>query len=251
MADFLHSEDEELITQYLDGSLSAGEATALEERMKAEPALAEAVEQRRLAIDALRHYGLVQKVRSIHRQLRTEVVPRSEKAPVVGLGRFQRRALAVAASLLLLFVGIEGYRFYRLSAEEIYQQAYVNYSIEGSRGVETLSPAEAAYRQKDFGKVVLLVSAGEASDHDRFLAALAHLQLNNPAGAVPLFQSLQQGTDFQADAEFYLGLAHLKLHRYDEALQSLRAIRNNPAHPYHAAVSKRLLRNIKWLKMKK
>ena len=48
--------------------------------------------------------------------------------------RIIRYAVPVAASLLLLFIIIEGYKFYTLSPEKLYDENYTPYELNAAQG---------------------------------------------------------------------------------------------------------------------
>src|SRR5688572_16054760 len=104
MADSLHNED--LLLRYLDGELTDAEKHELEERLRTEPALKEELERLQIATHAIRQYGVRQKVGSLHKEMMQEL---KVKPKVIYLSKSVRVAMAVAASILVLFVGVKLY----------------------------------------------------------------------------------------------------------------------------------------------
>ena len=93
------------------------------------------------------------------------------------------------------------------------------------------------------------------SDHDRLLAGLAFLELNNPAKAIPHLKKILSGnknakSQVVQSAEYYLSLAYLRNQDYDLALELMEKINSDPSHLYHQNITARLIRKVKMLKWK-
>src|SRR5688572_9152965 len=93
--------------------------------------------------------------------------------------RIIRYAIAVAASILLIFFVIEGYKFYTLSPEKLYAENYAAYELTTTRGINdsTESKIEKAYREKNYAEVIDLNKNSVLSIKDVFLTGMAYLEI--------------------------------------------------------------------------
>ena len=245
--------DTELLVRYLDNELAAGEKSALEQRLEESAALREELESLRLAREAVRRFGLSRQVKTVHEQMKKELRPVRKMTR----GRkFARYSLAVAASLLIVVIGVLGYNFYTLSPARVYASNFRSYELATMRDPGAPStPIETAYRERDFQK---LVRAGKdeksLSPREQFLVAMAHTELKNYSAAIDEFKKLTaRGGESGAAAVmpetgYYLALVYVRNKDYDLALELLHKIHDDPSHPYHARVSGKLIRQVKMLK---
>jgi len=250
MADPLHDKEDTMM-RYLDGEMDDQERKQFEELLEDDTQLKAEMESLRLAVDSVKHYGLNEKIRAIHKEIRSEVVP--AKTKVITMRRFLRYGVSVAAILILAFVGIEGYKFYHLTTEQLYNESYIAYDISATRGEVNEVPAiEKAYASKNYQKVIQEAKAkSERTDREQFLAALSFLQISDFSSSIKWFEALnRQGNVYQPDAEFYLSLSYLRNKDYDRALEFMEKINEDTSHPYHSRISDSLLRKIRMLKWK-
>jgi|GEM_PF-337711 len=247
--------NEELLIRYLDGDLSAEEKNILEQRLKQNKELADELESLQLAREAIRNYGLKQQVRNIHSSIRKQI-----KAPVRQMSRgrkFARYSLAAAASLLIIMIGVLGYNFYTLSPAKIFNANYQPYELSNVRdgGTTKESGIEQAFRNKEFSKVAELGKGSvQLSQRDRFLAGVANAETGNFTSSIDHFKKLlatNQATNtdtMMAETEFYLALVYIRNRDYDQAVDLMTKIHDNPTHPYHEKISGKLIRKVKMLK---
>jgi hypothetical protein len=246
MNEALHNHD--LITRYLDGELSPEEEQQFNQRMQNDAAFRLEVESMQLAVESVKYYGTRTKVAAVRQQMKGEVSKGSVK--VIGIRKIARYGLSVAATLFFVFIVIEGYQFYKLSSDVVYNDAYISYST-GTRGEEPQSDIKKAYSNKSYSEVVGLAANRATGDEEKFLVGLSYLELNQPGAAAKWFEVLNNDeSNFKQDAEFYLALSYLKSKNYDRSLELLENIYNNTTHTYHERVSKKLLRKIRMLKWK-
>ncbi|HEX6332810.1 MAG TPA: tetratricopeptide repeat protein [Flavisolibacter sp.] len=249
MAEALHPEEN--ILRYLDGEMPDAEKRDFENQMQADEVLRQQVQDMALAIEAVRHAGTVATVRSVHADMMKEL-PGKKPASVVPFGRVVRYTMAAAASVLLIFTMVQGYLFYRLDAEEVYGDAFVNYEVSATRGAATTeTPVASAYSRRKYNEVI--AQAGQATDaRDSFLVALAYIDGKQPDRAIPLLAAIhaQKHSTLAADAQFYLGMAWLQKKDYDKSLAYLRPIYEDDEHLYHDHVPRRLIRKLKMLQWK-
>jgi anti-sigma factor RsiW len=245
---------EEQILRYLDDEMTAGERTAFEAQLASDAALEEQVEAMRFSVEAAALYGVHTQVASIHREAVAQYSPARRKGRVVPFRRVVRYTMAVAASILLIFIAVQGYRFYNLSPEGLYEDSFIAYNLSPVRGDEPgFTDLEKAYSEEQYAAVVHMAKekGRVLTPREVFVAGLSSLWLNDASAAIPWFRKLnEQGNPFQPDAEFYLSLAYLKDKDFDRSLALMQKIRSNPQHPYHDRVTKSMINDIRMLKWK-
>ena len=244
----------EILLQYLDDQLTGVEKENLERQLAADPALQAELESLKATREAVRLYGLQQKVSGIHQQMMEEM-----QTPVRRISsrkKIVRYSIAVAASVILIVAGIIGYNFYSLSPNKVFASNYRSYELTITRdGGNELSPAEKAYNEKNYREVLRIHNAGEdKTAKGEFLCGAASLELENNSMAIKCFNEVldinKQSTTviLQDETEYYLALSYLRNKDYDLALELLRKIKDNPAHLYQEKVTGKLIRQVKMLK---
>jgi len=161
--------------------------------------------------------------------------------------------MAVAASILVLFIGVRIYMAAQLSPEKLYNQAFVDFNASDTRSVNSsLSEIEKHYQQKDYNGVTNAVRTIRLDSKDSLLLGLAYLQSERTNQAISIFQNLaSSANDFQQDGEFYLSLSYLKNRAYEKALPLMQKIEANPAHLYHQQFTNDFTEKVKDLKENK
>ena len=169
--------------------------------------------------------------------------------------RIIRYAIAVAASVLLIFVVIEGYKFYTLSPEKLYAENYAAYELTTSRGREdsTESKIEKAYREKNYAEVIDLNKNSVLTLNDVFLTGMSFLETQDYSKAISTFQVVagdvkDDKTVLKHAAEYYLALAYLRNRDYDQAIELMNAIYDNSSHSYTKKFSRKDILRVKRLK---
>jgi tetratricopeptide (TPR) repeat protein len=239
----------EKLVQYLDGELTGAEIESLEKQLATDKNLNEELESLKATREAVKIFGLQQKVAGIHTQMMKEM-----QAPVRKMSparRIIRYSIAVAASVVLILGSIIGYNFYNLSSSKVFSSNYHSYELSTLRDSDTqqVSPVEKAYRDKDFKKAVELFDG-----HSSVLAGMSYMELGDNAKAIDEFKNViaenekNKTTLFNDEAEYYLALTYIRNKDYDFALVLLRSIKENPDHLYHKNVSGKLMRQVKMLK---
>jgi tetratricopeptide (TPR) repeat protein len=242
MADFLPNE--ELLMKYLDNELSASERAALEEHLKEDEQLRERLESLRLAKESGRYNELQNKVSNVRPQM-------GRNTKKVSPNRGWLYGLA-AVCLLAVIIGIGIFLRTSLSADKVYEEAYVQYSLDRSRSQkQEYTPLENAYQGQNYTEVIHLSQQGKHSVKEALLTGISYLNVNQPEKAMPYFEQIRQDsvdTSYRQDGEFYLGLAFLKAKQYDKSLELLRKIQSNPNHLYHPLVSEKVIHDIEKLR---
>jgi hypothetical protein len=83
----------------------------------------------------------------------------SSEATAKKIGKARRivhYSVAVAASILLIFVCIVGYNFYRLSPGRLFAENYTPYELTTTPDDSIESKIEKAYREKNYAEVIKL-----------------------------------------------------------------------------------------------
>lgn len=258
MDNFTRGMSEKLVL-YLDGELSGAEQTELEQQLATDSSLQDEFNRLKSTREAVRLYGMQQKVSGIHRQIMEELqspVNKINPAKVGSAGRFIRNSMAIAASLLLLIVGYMAYNFFTLSPDKIFNSKYQSYELGTVRSDSaTETSVEKTYRAKEYTEVSRIYEAGEdKTQKGKFLAGISFLELNNAPKAIHCFNEMiaankqASASVMNDEAEYYLALSYIRNRDYDFALVLLNKIHNDPGHLYHDKITGKLIRQVKMLK---
>ena len=239
--------NDELLIRYLDGDITGEEKSAIEARLRTDGSLQTQLTNLQVAAQAIRHFGTTQQVAFAHAQMMHEL--KSQKLKSVSISKALRYTMAVAASIIVLFIGVRFYLSAQLSPEKIYEESFVDFTVSGTRGGSvTISEIESSYRKKDYQAVTGAVRSTRLYAKDSLLIGLSYLHTNRPEKAIGFFQTLAfSSNDFQQDAEFYLSLSYVKNKMYEKAFPLMQKIVNNPAHLYHAQLTDGTLNKVKKL----
>jgi tetratricopeptide (TPR) repeat protein len=244
----------EKLVQYLDGELAAPEKEMIDRQLSVDTHLHDELESLTATREAVKMYGLQQKVSAIHGQMMKEMESPKTINPA---RRILRYGIAVAASVILIVGGIIGYNFYNLSSEKVFASNYHSYELGTVRDADTVkvSPIEMAYRDKDYRKAATLFSGySDVPIKENFLAAMSYLELGNNPAAIGAFKKVIAGNEraksnlFKDEAEYYLALTYIRNRDYDFAIDLFRSIKENPEHLYHEKATGKLIRQLKMLK---
>jgi tetratricopeptide (TPR) repeat protein len=247
-----HNDD--ILVRYMDGELPEAEKSSLKNSLANDKLLQEQYESLLLTREAIRQYGLKIKVGEIHQQMMHELQQPVKK--INPARKLYRITAAVAAGIIFLIAGFWVYNFYSLSGEKLYSANYKSYELSNVRDANsTLTDVEKAYSGKDYQEVIRIHDmAAERSVKTEFLCGVAAMELNNNTKAITCFKEVLQlnsasNSDILKDeSEYYLSLSYLRNGDYDFSLELLDKIRNDKEHTYNAAVTKKLIRQVKMLK---
>lgn len=163
-----------------------------------------------------------------------------------------RVLLAVLGGVLLVLLLVAGYRFYHLSPQSLYKQAYVEYTLPSEGDYQLgATRVEMAYRAGLYDSVIRESKKPQGfTDHDYLLIGLAYLQKGDYSSAIePLrLVNLWNESDYREEGEYYLSLAYLRNKDYDKSLEMMQRVRRNPDHAYGAQITDKLVRNVRILK---
>jgi len=169
------------------------------------------------------------------------------------LRRIIRYIVAGLAIVLLIFIFIEGYKFYTLSPEKLYAENYTPYELNIGDGNDSVTAIEKAYKEKNYSEVINLNRLSVLSIKDVFLTGMAFLETKDYSRAVRSFQvvitDLKDNKILLKDvAEYYLALAYLRDSDYDQAIELMNAIHDNSSHAYAKKFSRKYINRVKRLK---
>lgn len=243
-----------LLIDHIDGVLPAAEKQQLEKQLAADSIIKDEWENLLGTTEAVKLYGLQQKIGTIHGEMMTELqTPVKTISPV---RRIVRYSVAVAASVLLIVLGITGYNFYKLSPDKVFTDNYSFYELSNTRGTgSAITSAEKAYQEKNYKEVISIHDQGsETGQQTEFLAGLSALELDNNSKAITCFKEVME-TNRQAsnklledEAEYYLSLSYVRNRDYDYALELMKKIQDDPGHLYNEKITGKLIRQVKLLK---
>ena len=91
------------------------------------------------------------------------------------------------------------------------------------------------------------------SIRDIFLTGIAYLEKRDYAKAISSFRVViadvkDNKTGLKDAAEYYLALAYLQNNDYDQAIELMTAIHNNPSHSYSSRFNRKYINKVKRLK---
>jgi len=243
----------EKLVDYLDGKLELGEKQQIDKLLETDKVLKNELEGLLVAREAVRQYGLQQKVASVHQKMMNE-----HKAPVRNITstrRTLRYAIAVAASILLIVAGYIGYSFYSLSSEKVYTANYRTYELSSLRDGNTAeSEIETAYKSKKFPELLAIRFDRPFTIKEHFLRGLSFAETGDNSNAILSFKKVIEDNNtartniFKDEAEFYLALSYVRNKDYDFALELFKNINSKPEHLYKERVTAKLVRQVRLLK---
>jgi tetratricopeptide (TPR) repeat protein len=244
----------ELLVDYLDGTLSTTDKETVEQQLATDTILQQQYDSLLITREAIRQYGLQQKVAGLHQQMMNEL-----QAPVKKMrpaNRKLRYALSMAASVILLVGGFILYNFIGQSSEKVYSANHIPFTLSNARdGGTAITPIEEAYNNKDYKEVIRIYdSKEEVSAKGCFLAGASSLEMSNNSKAINYFKKTIEINKaatvsvWNDDAEYFLAMAYIRNRDYDFALDMLNKIQDNPDHLYHEKITGKLIRQVKMLK---
>lgn len=231
--------DEDLLIRYLDGELNDLQKKDVEQRLLTDTIFREQYQNLLVAVQAVKHLGTTQQVANIHREMMQELKSVPPRGSAFSLTKVVRYSMAVAASILVLFIGVRLYLNAQVSPDKIYDQTFVDFNVANTRSLDNKpSSIETAYQQGNFDAVINAVHTFNLSSKDSLLIGLSYLHQNKLSSAVNWLEKLTEAKgEYSQDAEFYLSLAYLKDKAYEKSLSIMKQIHNNSLHIYHEQVS--------------
>jgi tetratricopeptide (TPR) repeat protein len=173
----------------------------------------------------------------------------ADQLPLQEVGRV---LLAVIGGVLLVLLLVAGYRFYHLSPQGLYKQAFVAYKLPNEGDYQLgATRVETAYRAGAYDSVIRESKKVQGfTDHDFLLIGLAYMHKGDFSAAIePLrLVNLWNESDYKEEGEYYLALAYLRNMDYDKSLELMQQIRHDPDHTYYNQITDKLVRNVRILK---
>jgi tetratricopeptide (TPR) repeat protein len=255
----MEGQNEHLLINFLDRTLEEKEMEEVADLINTDVEIRNQWQYLQLAVEAVEYAALYDQVAAVKENFRTiqpiEVLQTSGKKNA--RINFMRPFLWVAAATFLLVTGTVSYKFFTVSATQVYKQAFIDYTLSTTRGHTTITDIEQAYRSKNWNEVIAAVQKTSLPDNKAlFLAGMANLQLHNYAAANKLFENVlgnnsQTGDDyFQDEAQFYLAMSNLAANNTKQAIELLQQIRANKNHLYHQQAAQIARIDLQVLKIK-
>lgn len=243
-----NSTQTETLIQYMDGTLSEQERTAVAQSILNNSEMAEEFDRLQTARSAVRRLGLQQHIASVHAEMMPQFKT-SSPAKVFSMSRFVMR---VAAAVVFLVIGTAAFQYFTVSTDSLYNEKYAAFTVPVTRDGASSEKIVEAYRAANYTEVLKQFQLiAQPETRDQFYAGMASLELKFYPGAVQFFKNTIEsnrvsGTPiFQEDAEYYLALSYLKTNEIPKALPIFQKIYDTPQHLYHDKVSTLYLLQLK------
>jgi hypothetical protein len=243
----MEGRNEHSLINYLDRTLEEQEMREIAALINTDPETRKQWQYLQLAVEAVEYAALYDQVAAVKNEFRTiQPVQILQETATRGLRVRMRHTLRfAAAAALLLIVGVGTYKYFSVNATQIYQQAFIDYTLPTTRGQATITDIEQAYQAQNWNAVIAAVNLTSLTDNKAlFLIGMAHLQLKKFAEAGMLFEQVrannaQTGKDyFQDDAQYYGALSDLAGGHTQQAVTALQQIRGDKDHLYHEQASR-------------
>jgi tetratricopeptide (TPR) repeat protein len=247
----------DLLVQYLDNELSPEEKSELENQLNQNTAMQQELENLTLAKQAIKNYGLKQKVGAIHVEMMKEMAAAETPAKKGMVRSIARRSMKIAASLLLVLLGFGVYQYVSVSPDKLFAEKYQPYSLSVSIGAADADAMENAYKEKNYTTVInLFTGLPAAGQKENFLAGQAYLATNDYPKSIVCFNKVLSlntaagATFFKDDTEYYLALSYLKNKEIKLAYPLFVSIYNNSDHLYNEKITAGMMRKLKLINWK-
>jgi tetratricopeptide (TPR) repeat protein len=243
----------ELLTRYLDGELEGEPLKDLETRIKEDLNLRQELDDLKVSMEAIRTYGLYNKVSSVHadmmEEFRRQSIPLQRKT-----NKFFRNALRIAATVIIILGSLLVYQYANLSPRTLFKDNFQSFALHENRGTEIESPLQQQYKLTNYPTVTVLFQQLKTKTiQDYFIAGNAYLQQNNSAEAIKCFESVQEINGLQKthvyedDTEYYLAMSYLRNQEPQKAIPIFEKIHSDKSHLYNSKVSEWFLMKLHWL----
>jgi tetratricopeptide (TPR) repeat protein len=215
------------------------------------------------AAKSLQRYNILKQVQLVHNEyIAAKVKPAANnntnipKATVIKMKSI-KWILQIAASILLLLGAWFTWQYTNTTSSKLYSEIYQPYSVKTDRGIGEIKTHNMvpAFKDKNYEEVIkIFETLLTTNNREKFLTAYSYHETGNYKKSLAIFQEVlaynkQNNTKLYNDeAEFYSGLAYLKLNDNKSALLIFESIRNNPNHTFYERINKWTLTKLKWLK---
>lgn len=246
---------EELIERFVLEDLNDQEKASLDEKIKENPELNNAIEFNRELIHSIQKAHLIQfrqLVQTVRREMllsfKNNTIPIEKKFSV-------RPGYKIAAAILILLAAgwlTKTVFFISLSADELYETYYSPYPAE--QIIRSISISEikynkdliTSYEKGEYGQIINVIlpslEIGENNNYLNLLIGISFMETGNYKIATEYFQKILDNPKniYFRDAEWYIVFCYAMLNETDKAKDQLNEIKNSNS-PY-ASKAKQLLR---------
>ena len=245
-----NSTNTELLIQFLDGELHGEQLEDFKKSIEQNASLREELENLRLTKEAVKSYGLKNRIHSIHSEMVQELKEKS--SPQTGMVRkMYQYGVRIAAVIIILFGISVFYQYITATPEKLFNENYQSFELHETRGASANS-LDGWYKKGNMDTVIQLFNGLKSPQaEDYFLAGNAFLSTHQPAKAIESFLAINQINKtanthyFEEDADYYLALSYLGNREPRKALPVLEKIHADPSHPYNKKVSAWFLFKVK------
>ncbi|MEP7141956.1 MAG: hypothetical protein ABI707_03745 [Ferruginibacter sp.] len=232
----------ELLIRYLDDELEGEQLEAVKKSIAENSAAREELENLRLAKEAIKSYGLKNKIGAIHTEMMRELNKNvaSKKGMVKNIFQYSMR---IAAAVILITGLSVSYQYFTASPGKLFDENFEAFNLHETRGA-AVSPLENIYKNGNMQAVIQQFSTlTDPQPPDYFLAGNAFLSTQQPGKAIQAFLTLQLRNKtnnthyFEEDTEYYLALSYLINKELPRAVPLFEKIHADKNHPYHKKIS--------------
>jgi len=243
-----NSTPEEMIIDYLDGSLSDQEQKAFEEKLSTDPALSAQLARFEQAREGLRIRGIRNEVMAA----RAEMLSQETATPVRSIGsrRIIRVILAAAAAILFAVIGFQLYEYTNPSLSDLYNQKYQPYELRVTRsGTDTSNQLITdAFAQQKYYEVIALESSARVPQ-EFLLLGIAYMQTRQSEKAEKYFSTVQQdptaSREIREEADYYSIMNDIANGRKEKAVAAIERINQSADHAYKGFFDQDFIKELK------
>jgi tetratricopeptide (TPR) repeat protein len=240
----------QILIDHLDKTLSGAGSPEIDQLIRENPETNLEWSMLRLAVDAVQDAGLYEQIGAVKSAwLAQQTMTAASSMTVIhggGIVRsmsMARKAMRIAAGILVLAIGMATYKYTVTSSAGLYEKYYSGYQLNTTRGAGVPDAIDQAYTAKNWAGVTTLFNTGKERDNKSyFLAGMADLESKRYDDAIEKFRRIltenaQSGSDtFQDEAEFYLAMSWLAKDNVKEAMPLVEKMRADKGHLYHDVV---------------
>jgi tetratricopeptide (TPR) repeat protein len=249
----------DLLVDYMDANLSHEETIKVEAMLQNDKTLQTEYDNIVLAKSAIQYYGIKQQVNFIHQNVMANKVAEQPAKTSQGLLRsITKWSMRIAASLLVVVLGLGVYQYATISPDKLFDENYSAFTLGVTRGETNLTAIGISFEEKKYEKVIdLIKNLADPTQKENFLLGQAYLETKDYSKAIMAFNTVlaqnknTQQTIFNDDVEYYLAMSYLKNKQLDLAKPIFENINNNDTHLYNDKVTSAFMRNLKLLSWKK
>lgn len=241
----------QLLIQYLDGELEGDALADAERKISKDPSLQQELENLKNAQLVIKSYGLRQQVEDIHKQMMDEL--KTAETPKVVRQMFSKVWRIAAIFIVVLgFISVyQYYNLSADRLFESNYQDYSVHEVRGDTHASTLEQLYKQNLPKEV--INKFTEISQPAIEDYFYLGNAYLKEHNAISAIHSFIRVQQKNVemnshiLEDDTEYYLAMAYLQNNEPAKALPIFSKIHNDKEHLYHDKVGSLFLFKVKLL----